>query len=241
MVGLTKRKVQAGRRDFEGGGGTERTLAQNTEDLQKQLYQHYNKTGHLNVQWRVRTHKRRVGSSPPPPSPHPPNKLAQQHSLTRISLALSAILAFKLYRLWGEQPPASTTLLHASPTTLASFLQTNIVEFLGIFSGLSIAHYIHTPLPLTGGAYVLPWSFYVAALLAALELGVFYQYVGSKPDYVLHIDATLPVGALFFFFVWACDLWMGWSLVGARRGLEAGQRLGGVVGEGARGARAKTE
>lgn len=45
--------MQLGRRDFEGGGGTERSLGQNTETLQKQLYRHYNETSHLNVQWRV--------------------------------------------------------------------------------------------------------------------------------------------------------------------------------------------
>lgn len=55
MVGLTKRKVQSGRRDSEGGGKTERSLGQNTEELQKQLYRHYNETSHLNAQWRVST------------------------------------------------------------------------------------------------------------------------------------------------------------------------------------------
>lgn len=56
MVGLTKRKVQAGSRDSEGGGRTERSLGQSAEDLQKKLYKHYNETSYLNAQWRVRTH-----------------------------------------------------------------------------------------------------------------------------------------------------------------------------------------
>ncbi|EWM24878.1 hypothetical protein Naga_100265g5 [Nannochloropsis gaditana] len=199
MVGLTKRKVQLGRRDFEGGGGTERSLGQNTETLQKQLYRHYNETSHLNVQWR--------------------------HSLTRISLGLSAILTYRMYRQWGD---TSTTNANTS-SSWPSFLQMHGVEFLGVISGLAIAHYIHSPLPLTGGSYVLPWSFYAAFLCACLEIFAFYRHVVSNPEYTLHIDATLPVGALFFLFVWGADLMMGRSQREARLGLEASQRLGETV------------
>lgn len=53
MVGVTKRKVQAGRRDAEGGGKTERTLGQSAEELQKKLAHHFNETSQLNHQWRV--------------------------------------------------------------------------------------------------------------------------------------------------------------------------------------------
>lgn len=199
MVGLTKRKVQAGSRDSEGGGRTERSLGQSAEDLQKKLYKHYNETSYLNAQWR--------------------------HSLTRVSLALSAILVFRLYKLRGEE----LTKTSLSSSSYFTFLQANLVEALGVLSGLLIAHYISNPLPLTGGTYVLPWSFYAALLLALLEVGVFYQYVSSNPAYVLHIDATLPVGALFFIFVWGADLMMGRSQRRARQGLEASQRLGQTV------------
>jgi len=152
-----------------------------------------------------------------------------QHSLTRVSLALSAILLFRLYKLWGEEHATIPPLSSSSSPSLPAFLQANLVEALGVLSGLLIAHYMHTPLPLTGGSYVLPWSFYAALLLAFVEVGVFYQHVASNPEYVLHIDATLPVGALFFIFVWGADLMMGRSQQQAKQGLEASQRLGQTV------------
>ncbi len=246
---MTKRKVQAGRRDSEGGGRTERSLGQSAEDLQKKLYRHYNETSHLNAQWRVSTlciHSLTawlVNSFPSMVSlslssfifvsilslfqshhPYPCLTPTPQHSLTRVSLALSAILVFRLYKLWGEELAKKQY-----SSSVFTFLQANLVEALGVLSGLLIAHYIRTPLPLTGGTYVLPWSFYAALLLALLEIGVFYQHVSSNPAYVLHIDATLPVGALFFIFVWGADLMMGRSQQRARQCLEVSQRLGQTV------------
>lgn len=53
MPGLTKRQVQAGRTDSEGGGGTSRTLGQSTEELQYKLRRHFNDTYQMNHQWRV--------------------------------------------------------------------------------------------------------------------------------------------------------------------------------------------
>lgn len=150
-----------------------------------------------------------------------------QHSLTRVSLVLSTVLLIRLYTIWGEEQAKTTPTSSAS--SLPAFLQANLVEALGVLSGLLIAHYMHTPLPLTGGTYVLPWSFYAALVLAFVEVGVFYQHVASNPEYVLHIDATLPVGALFFLFVWGADLMMGRSQQQAKQGLEASQRLGQTV------------
>jgi hypothetical protein len=63
-------------------------------------------------------------------------------------------------------------------------------------------------------------------------VGIFYVDVVARPDYVFHIDATLPVGAIFFVFVWVCDIWMGRSLEEAKMGLEAMQRLGQTVARG---------
>lgn len=53
MVGLTKRRVQSGRKDAEGGGRPEKTMGQSTEELQRTLYQHFNHTAKLNHAWRV--------------------------------------------------------------------------------------------------------------------------------------------------------------------------------------------
>ena len=161
--------------------------------------------------------------TPPLPLSH---SQTPQHSLTRVSLALSAILLFRLYKLWGEEHAKTPS---SSSPSFSTFLLANLVEALGVLSGLVIAHYMHTPLPLTGGTYVLPWSFYAALLLAFVEVGVFYQHVASNPEYVLHIDATLPVGAFFFIFVWGADLMMGRSQQQAKQGLEASQRLGQTV------------
>ena len=53
MTGITKRQVQAGRRDSEGGGGPAKTLGQTTEELQWKLRRHFNDTYQMNHQWRV--------------------------------------------------------------------------------------------------------------------------------------------------------------------------------------------
>lgn len=58
MVGVTKRRVQAGRRndDFgEGGGGSKQARMEgSTEEVQKKLHRHFNETAFMQGQWRVR-------------------------------------------------------------------------------------------------------------------------------------------------------------------------------------------
>lgn len=57
MVGVTKRRVQAGRRDdFEGGstGSKQARMEGSTEEVQRTLHRHFNETAFLQGQWRVR-------------------------------------------------------------------------------------------------------------------------------------------------------------------------------------------
>ncbi len=57
MVGITKRRVQAGRRDdFEGGsaGSKAARMGESTEEVQQKLRRHFNDTAFLQGQWRVR-------------------------------------------------------------------------------------------------------------------------------------------------------------------------------------------
>lgn len=55
MVGVTKRRVQAGRRDdFEGASSKATRLEESTGDLQRKLHRHFNETAFMQGQWRVR-------------------------------------------------------------------------------------------------------------------------------------------------------------------------------------------
>jgi hypothetical protein len=55
MVGLTKRQVQAGKRDdFEGASSKATRLGESTEQVQWKLHRHFNETAFLQGQWRVR-------------------------------------------------------------------------------------------------------------------------------------------------------------------------------------------
>lgn len=53
MTGITKRQVQSGRKDAEGGSGTSKTYGQSTEEMQMKLRRHFNDTYNMNHQWRV--------------------------------------------------------------------------------------------------------------------------------------------------------------------------------------------
>lgn len=57
MVGETKRRVQAGRRDDTEGGARSKTmrLGESTEDVQRKLHHHFNETAFMQGQWRVCT------------------------------------------------------------------------------------------------------------------------------------------------------------------------------------------
>ena len=208
--------------------------------------------------------------------PHP------QDSLVRVSLALSAVLAYRLYRLWDEQPPpgSGTTggLLPADGGGgsgsggfgfAAMFLLQHLVEVTGVALGLLVAHYIRAAAPgvlaprsgeaatalpqqTAGGRSSsaasawfppdYPWSFNACLALTLLELLAFAR-VAAQPSYEFHIDATLPVGAIYFVFVWRSDVAMRRSLDDAKMGLEASQRLVRTVGSGGGGGlgRAKDE
>ena len=79
-------------------------------------------------------------------------------------------------------------------------------------------------------------------MLSALELLAFAHTALHTPGgYKLHLDASFPVGALFFLFVWASDRSMRRTLDDAKLGLEASRRLSRAVAGGGGAARAKAE
>lgn len=170
------------------------------------------------------------------------------------------MLAYRLFNLWGERTAAAAAAATASDPSphnsssnsstqqlLPFLLGQHAVEALGVPLGLCIAHFITAAAPSVLAALPeqqqqqqqqpaadhrhYPASFHAAALLSALELVAFVRTALTAPGgYVLHIDATCPVGAVFFLFVWACDAHMRRGLRDAKVGLEASRRLSQAVG-----------
>lgn len=158
-------------------------------------------------------------------------------------MALSIILGFRLYRIYTDDLPSPTTDAARDPNgllppseeakSLVSFLVSNAVEALGVPLGLLIAHYIHAAAPPLAHnsqqpRQPYPWSFFAALVLSILEVIIFTR-LARQPSYVFHIDATLPVGAIYFVFVWICDIIMYRNINDAKLGLEATQRLSETV------------
>lgn len=145
------------------------------------------------------------------------------------------MLAFRLYRAWdddhqggiGRIKPTTTPIQQglSSDESLSSFLQHNIVECLGTIQGVLISHYVSKP------RNKYPWSFYLALLISIIEIVAFID-IARKPDYVFHVDATLPVGAIYLIFVWGSDTMMNRSLLDAKLGIEASRRLAQSVNNG---------
>lgn len=195
---------------------------------------------------------------------HPPRHIptTNQGSLSRVALGLSAVLAYRLLHLWTTQGPhAADPLLDDNthpPGLLPFLLGRHAVETLGVPLGLCISRFVTAAAPSVLEAlpsqqqeqkpqaashHQYPPSFYHAALLSALELLAFAHTALNTPGgYTLHLDASFPVGALFFLFVWASDRSMRRTLDDAKLGLEASRRLSrAVAGGGGAGARAKAE
>ena len=153
------------------------------------------------------------------------------------------MLAYRLFYLWTEgdtesQSSTSTTLLdnQDSRSLLGFLLGRHAVEALGVPLGLCISRFVTAAAPSVLEAlpnqqqqeapYQYPASFYVAAALSALELLAFVRTALTTPGgYALHIDASFPVGAAFFLFVWASDRNM-------RRGLDDAKLTSSAAVEG---------
>lgn len=144
-------------------------------------------------------------------------------------------MAFRLYRAWDDgnaRMPLEGTGGRAAgePINPVIFLQNNVVECLGMLQGFLIAHYVRKP----RDSY--PWTFYTAFIIAIIEIIAFYR-LAIKPEYTFHVDATLPVGAIYFIFVWGSDAMMNRSLLDAKLGIEASRRLSEHVSGGGEGGR----
>lgn len=176
-----------------------------------------------------------------------------------MALALSAVLVYRLFYLWTEGDDtsgASTVVIDNQPpnrSLLGFLLGRHAVETLGVPLGLCISRFVTAAAPSVLEAlpnqqqqprqapYQYPASFYAAAALSALELLAFARTALTTPGgYALHIDASFPVGAAFFLFVWASDRNMRRGLDDAKLGLEASRRLSQAVNVGG-GGRAKAD
>lgn len=143
--------------------------------------------------------------------------MRRQDSLTRVSLALSAVLAFRIYREWDEGP--------RDPAEPTKIFRTKTVDAMGVVLGLLIADFVRKP------RQQLPWTFYAALVLSIVEVGSWLQ-MAMQPGYELHVDASLPVGGFYFVFVWLSNWMMDRTLVDAKKGMQSGERLAQVVGGG---------
>lgn len=138
----------------------------------------------------------------------------EQNSLTRVSVALALVLAFRVYREWEDSA--------ANRPDPNQFFRTRLVDVLGVILGILIADYVRKPRD------KYPPTFYAALVITVVELAAWVR-VARGPDYELHVNASLPVGGFYFIFVWLSDWLMSRTLLDAKKGVQSGDRLASIV------------
>jgi hypothetical protein len=230
---VSKRRVQKAQGDAESRGRTELDYA---EEARRKLYQHLRETDKLNNQWRVGDQSMRKTYEDHPMTngqaygrvfaivhchrnlvpvrerAPPVSVCFSQSSLTRVSLALTAVLGFKIYNEYER----------TKPSDLLAFCWTHHIELAGAVLGGLIADFIRKERPRR------PITFWLALALSLLEVALFVP-VAMSPQYVLSWSAVIPIGTFYFLFVVMSERIMERTRLDAKKGAAEGDRLLEVV------------